>query len=426
MRDNSVDTFFALVRAGLWGKADANLNVDINHDGKADWRKVYRLAQEQSVQGIVLQGIERLKNHDDLPGSTGDTACDQRGANPNLDVDISQALLLQWIGEVQLIEQQNREMNAFVAELFEKLHNQGVEAFLVKGQGLAQCYEKPLWRTSGDVDLLLSNDDYPKAKEFLMPLGVLTEPEETAKKHLAIDIEGWAIELHGTLHCGLSRSVDKMLDEVQTDTFVGKMSDRKGKNVRVWKNGETNVPLLTVENDVFYVFTHILQHFYKGGIGLRQICDWCRLLWTYKDSLNHGLLESRIRKAKLATEWMAFGTFAVEYLGMPIEAMPLLSDNINALPALQALSTAEKKSNMAKNLGKKADKICEFILEVGNFGHNRDNSYFQKHSYFVQKCISAWRRVLDLCRHAMVFPIDSVRFFFGIMYNGIVSAIKGE
>ena len=407
MRDNSVDAFFALVRAGLWGKPGADLNVDLNLNENADWKKVYRLSQEQAVQGLVLQGIERLKRQNDR-------------------LDIPQVLLLQWIGEVQMIGQQNKDMNAFVAELFGKIHNHDINALLVKGQGLAQCYEKPLWRSSGDVDLLLSNDDYPKAKEFLMPLGVLTEPEDTAKKHFAINIEGWTIELHGTLHCGLSRSIDKILDEVQTDTFMGKMSDGSDKNVRVWKNGETYIPLLSADNDVLYVFTHILQHFYKGGIGIRQICDWCRLLWTYKDSLDQGELESRIRKAKLMTEWMAFGTFAVEYLGMPIEAMPLLSDNINALPALQALSTAEKKSNMAKNLRKKSDKICEFILEVGNFGQNRDNSYFQTHSYFVQKCISAWRRVKDLYRHAAIFPINSVRFFFGIMYNGIASAIRGE
>jgi len=75
---------------------------------------------------------------------------------------------------------------------------------------------------------------------------------------------------------------------------------------------------------------------------------------------------------------------------------------------------------------KKAEIICEFILEVGNFGHNRDNSYSQKYSYFVQKSISAWRRVKDLCRHARLFPISSVRFFFGIMHNGIVSAVRGE
>lgn len=398
MRDNSVDVFFALVRSDLWGKAGSNHNVDLDLNEKVEWDKVYQLSQEQAVQGMVLHGIERLKRQNDK-------------------LSIPQVFLLQWIGEVQLIEQRNREMNVFVADLFEKLHNQGVEAFLVKGQGLAQCYEKPLWRTSGDVDILLSNDDYLKAKEFLLPLGVLSEPEETAKRHLAINIEGWTIELHGTLHCGLSRAVDKLLDEVQADTFEGKMSDRRDKIVRVWKNGETIIPLLSVENDVFYVFTHILQHFYKGGIGIRQICDWCRLLWTYKEFLDQGELESRIREAGLMSQWKAFGAFAVEYLGMPMEAMPFL--NVRG-------KKVDGRCEIEVNLRKKADKICDFIFEVGNFGQNRDNSYFQKYSYFVQKCISAWRRVNDLYRHAAIFPINSIRFFFGIMHNGIVSAIKGE
>ena len=133
-------------------------------------------------------------------------------------------------------------------------------------------------------------------------------------------------------------------------------------------------------------------------------------MWTYKDLLNHKELELRIKEAGLMSEWKAFGALAIEYLGFPKDFMPLL--NVN--DALNA------------NLKRKADRIMEFILEVGNFGHNRDNSYFQKHSYLVQKCISAWRRVKDLCRHVRIFPVNSVRFFFGIMYNGIVSTVRGE
>ena len=53
------------------------------------------------------------------------------------------------------------------------------------------------------------------------------------------------------------------------------------------------------DNDVVIVFTHFLHHFFIGGVGLRQICDWCRLLWTYRESLDRGLLESRIRKMGL-------------------------------------------------------------------------------------------------------------------------------
>lgn len=154
------------------------------------------------------------------------------------------------------------------------------------------------------------------------------------------------------------------------------------------------------------MFTHFLNHFYKGGIGLRQICDWSRLLWTYRESLDRGLLESRLQKIGLMTEWKAFGAFAVDYLGMPSEAMPLYSVD------------AKWK--------RKAQKICSFVLEVGNFGHNRDMSYYNSKPYLVRKTISLGRRCGDLFRHAMIFPLDSLRFFPNIVFNGLRSTARGE
>ena len=381
MRDNTIEAFFTLVRAGLF-PVHGEGNSDIRIDGTTDWNYIYQLAQEQSVQGIVLCGLEELRAK-------------------GIELSVPKVLLLQWIGEVQLIEQRNKAMNVYIAELIEEMRSVGIYTLLVKGQGLAQCYNRPNWRSSGDVDLLLSKDNYEKAKAFILPKGVLTEPEEAGKKHLAMQVGQWAVELHGTLRVGLSARVDRMLDKVQYEIFYG-------GRVRSWMNGKTQVFLSAANEDVVYVFAHILQHFYKGGIGLRQICDWCRLLWTYRNSLNHKLLESRIREAGIMSEWKVFGTLAIEYLGFPKDSMPLLNVDLN------------------DNLKKKAERIKEFILEVGNFGHNRDNSYFQKHSYFVQKCISAWRRVTDLCRHATIFPVNSVRFFFGIMYNGFVSTLRGE
>lgn len=408
MRDNTGSVFFELLKAGLWREADANLNVNHNLFEGVEWEKIYQLAQEQSVLGLVLAGLEQYKN-----------------LNANLDLNIPKVLLLQWIGEVQIIEKQNKDMNAFIAELIEKLRKEDIYAILVKGQGIAQCYEKPLWRSSGDVDLLLSKDNYEKAKAFLLPLGDITEPEEARKKHFAMQIEQWTVELHGTLHVGLSARVDRMLDNVQYDVFhrgevrsvALDVNDSLNDNGTTKSFKSVQIFLPAENEDVVYVFAHILQHFYKGGIGLRQVCDWCRLLYTYRDSLNYGLLEQRIKRAGLMSEWKMFGAFSVELLGMQVEAMPLLDVRCKK---------EDGRCEIDANLRKKADKICKFILEVGNFGHNRDNSYFQKHSYFVQKCISAWRRVKDLCRHATIFPVNSVRFFFGIMHNGIVSTLRGE
>lgn len=370
--DNNTQAFLALVRAGLWEQ-----NVRLLPYGDIKWQEVYRLATEQSVLGLVLAGLEHS------------------------DIKPPKELLLQRIGEVQQIEQRNKAMNAFIADIIEKLRKENIYTLLVKGQGIAQCYEKPLWRACGDVDLFLSDDNYEKAKAFLIPRASDVEKEYAREKHLCMTIDGWVVELHGHLYSGLSSSVEKELDRLQKDTFYG-------GQVRSWMNGQTQIFLLKAENDAFYVFTHLLQHFFKEGVGLRQLCDWCRLLYTYRDSLNYGLLEQRIKRAGLMSEWKAFGALAIEYLGFPKDAMPLLNVDLNA------------------NLKRKADRIMEFILKSGNMGHNRDMSHFSKYPYLIRKCVSMGRRIGDLINHARIFPLDSLRFFPRIMFNGVKSVMRGE
>ena len=106
------------------------------------------MAEEQSVLGLVTAGLEHVS-----------------------DVTVSKDAILQFVGGTLQIEQRNKSMNEFVAQLIEKLRKVDVYALLVKGQGIAQCYARPLWRASGDVDLFLSiciNRSYKKAfNEYL-------------------------------------------------------------------------------------------------------------------------------------------------------------------------------------------------------------------------------------------------------------------
>ena len=281
--------FFALLKAGLWEK-----KVQLLPYGGIDYSEVMRLAEEQSVIGLIAAGLEHV-----------------------VDVKVPQIEFLTFIGRSVQLEQQNSAMNDFIGILINRMRKADIYALLVKGQGIAQCYERPLWRSCGDVDLFLDNDNYDKAKALLTPLASSVDKEYVRERHLGMTIDSWTVELHGSLYSGLSSNIEKELDNVYQDTFY------RG-NVRIWENGKVPVFLLSPENDAFYVFTHFLQHFYKGGVGLRQICDWCRLLWTYRDRIDLKLLESRVQRAGLISEWKAFGAFAVEYLGMPIEAMPFL------------------------------------------------------------------------------------------------------
>lgn len=337
--ENTWIAFLELVEAGLWGKG----NPDIRIDGTTDWQEVYRLATEQSVFGLVLGGLEHS------------------------DVKPPQVLLLQWIGEVQVIEQRNKGMNQFVAELVDKMRASDIYAILVKGQGVAQCYEKPLWRPSGDIDFFLSKDNYGKAVSLFKNRYSNYKDGGRYSQEYAFYTDQWMIEVHGSLRTCLSSSIDKVVDTVQKSVFYG-------GNVRSWDNNGTLVFLPAPTEDVFLVFTHFIKHFYKEGMTLRQVCDWCRLLWTYRNEIKADWLEKHIRKAGLMKEWQMFAALAVEYLGMPAEAMPFI--------------------NLNDNLNKKAEKLMEFIL--GCYSGNK---------------------VKDTLQIAKIFPWKALRYSPSIFLN---------
>lgn len=381
------EAFFAFVRAGLWEDINdndlpalqacdlsgANLNDNL-FEGWV-WGGVRKLAEEQSVLGLLSAGVEKL---------------------PNGILPLTEKLTL--LGKCQMIEQRNFKMNAFVAELVQRLHEAGINAVLVKGQGIAQCYERPLWRSSGDVDLLFDKEDYEKAKEFLLPLALETGKEFEYNQHQSLTIGSFTIELHGSQRCGLSSRMDAVIDEVQREVC------EKGKT-RTWMNGDVPINLPAPDEYVILVFTHFLKHFYKGGLGLRQICDWCLLLWIYWETIDLSLLESRLREMRLISEWKAFAAFAVGRLGMPAEAMPLYDDS--------------------ERWKRKARQIEDFVIESGNFGHNRETNHSER-SYVLKKAHSMRRRINDSFHHARIFPLDSLRFMPTIMFQGLRSAARGE
>ena len=369
--DNNQLAFFELLKAGLWEK-DARLS----QFKTIDFNEVYRLAEEQSVIGLVAAGLDHVK-----------------------DIKAPQEIVLQFVGTALQLEQQNTAMNKFIGVMLTKMKEAGVECVLIKGQGVAQCYERPLWRSYGDVDLLLNDENYEKGKSFLSGI-TDAEPEEYSfNKEYITNIHGWCLELHGSLRCGLSAALNRGVDEVQRD-----ICDRQ--HVRYWNLDGQNVPLPEENDDALVIFTHFIKHFYKGGLGVRQICDWCRLLWTYREKIDSVLLEKRLREMGLMAEWKAFAAYAVDYLEMPAEAMPFYEGTSKWLS--------------------KPEKIQDFIIKVGNFGHNIDGSYFRKYPFLIRKTISMWRRMGVLLRHSRIFPWHSIIFMPHVLFTGLSSAAKGE
>lgn len=337
---NNQQVFFALIQAGLWEK-----DVQLASFDTIDLKEVYRLAEDQSVIGLVAAGLEHV-----------------------VDIKLPKIEVLQFVGQALQLEQRNTAMNAFIADTVEKMNSHDINTLLVKGQGIAQCYERPLWRASGDVDFFLSQENYLKAKEYLLPLSSGNKPERSYSKELGMNIGPWFVEIHGSLRTGLSMRIDMVIDALQSEVF-------KKCKVRTWINGNTQVFLPAVDEDVFFVFTHFVKHFYKeGGVTLRQMCDWCRLLWMFRGNVDSQLLQSRLERAGIMNEWKAFASVAVKYLGMPIEMMPIYDKE--------------------KQWEDKARKILSFV--ICDYKHNI---------------------ILDTFSISKIFPLNTLRFLPAIFFK---------
>lgn len=350
-RLNNIDTFFALVRSGLWERSES-----LPSDKQLDLDTLYKLAEGQAVVGLVAAGLQHV-DREYLAGQQ------------------TSAIL----EKVMNLEHRNRLMNRFIEVTTKKMSEAGIHFVVLKGQGVAQCYERPLWRESGDVDLLLDADNYERAKSFLASVASTVKPEDKVDMHQGMVLGAWIVELHGRLHNYLFKKSDIVVDQVQDDTL-------NGNGVRVWHNGDVDVLLPAADNDAVFIFSHIIQHFFSEGIGLRQICDWCRLLWSFRETIDRPLLESRIRRMGFMAEWRAFAAFAVDNLGMPANAMPLYDPT--------------------SLWHRKARRIKALVLSEGNLGHNRAG--FKRYPLLIRKTVAIERRISKFCCRFPLFPMDAL------------------
>ena len=91
--------------------------------------------------------------------------------------------------------------------------------------------------------IFFSDTNYQKASNVLTEIASSVEEENSYNKHLAMSIDGWSVELHGTLRGSIKR-INRVIDEVQNDVFYSGY-------VRSWMNGKTQVFLPRADEDVF-------------------------------------------------------------------------------------------------------------------------------------------------------------------------------
>ena len=351
--------FFILLRIGLWQRVEEELSPS------PDWAYIYRLSCEQTVQGIVADGIGLYKTK---------FKC-------NIPSDINE----QFLSAGAQIVRRNHQINKKQSELNSIFDEQSIRYYVVKGQEAAKNYPKPMLRCSGDIDYLMPLNSLRLAQNLLTPLATSIEPYEEYLQHQGFMLGDIEAELHGALHPRLGKSIDKVLDRLQEELFNG-----------------------TVSYDTFnavYVFLHCLQHYHWTGLGIRQISDFAMLLAYSHERIDFARVNAAIiQEMRLHYEWKVFIRFCTDYLGMvPWYATKEQLEPIRQDTSLQSLS------------------LWLACKSTGNFGHNHKTVHHT--NFLIRNFIGVIGIFREYFRTRKVSP-SLCRTLIGLRFNEYKKQLK--
>ena len=304
------------------------LQVCLGHRNKlsriptaSDWKDLFDEATRQAVAGICIAGVDQLPKEQMPP----------------------QMLLLEWIGLSEQIRQQNALLDKQTAKIWKQLKEDGLDAAILKGQGVACEYgDLAGLRQSGDIDIWVKGG-YQKVCDYVQR----THPTiDVAYHRFHYDyFEDTEVELHHrpTLMRNLldDRKLARWYSSFGADSFV------------FLKDKGFAVP--PVEFNRIFILTHIYRHFLFEGIGLRQVMDYYFVLKNDGNCKNEDtakiLKELRLTRFAEALMWILHNALGLE-----------------------------EKYLICRMNEKEGRFVLDEIMQTGNFGYS--DTRYQYRSFF--------------------------------------------
>ncbi len=361
-------TLLELVRSALWERPATGLPEEI------DWAKVYTLARQQTLLGLLADAVRRLPQE-----RKPDTEMVQK----------LQVFCMRNIQSHMLIT--NR-----LAGSLEILRSAGVEPVLFKGHGLAINYPDPMSRQCGDIDLYVGKKDYDKAVQACRQAFEEDEHDSESIKHFHFNNGGVSVEIHR-----IAETIPGVFRNRRYQRWT--VESLQPSDLRKTDIEGVTVSLPPHNFNAVYVMNHAWHHFVTGGIGLRQICDWTMYIHRFHERLDPDRLESDLRSFGLLKVWHMFAWIAVNRLGLPAKECPLYE---------------------GKYAGD-SEKMLDFIWIGGNFGRYDEGKGKRPDGYSSGKIHSM---VVQTRRYFSIMPFYPTHIFKAwVLYiaSGIYHYCKG-
>lgn len=213
-----------------------------------EWNGIYGKAMQQTLLGITFEGIEKIP----------------REQWPPLE------LKYKWIGICNKIRQKNLVINKRCVELSHIFASQGFHSCILKGQGNAQMYPNPLYRTPGDIDIWVEGNRRRITEMVLKKFPNVKEQYHHIDFPIFKDVN---VEIHYRPSWQIIPIYNRRIQKYY-------LSQRNVQCNHVCRNldenGDVNTP--TRDFNLIFQLSHIMSHFFSEGVGLRQFIDYYYLL----------------------------------------------------------------------------------------------------------------------------------------------------
>ena len=335
-----------------------------------EWQQIYDRAAKHSLVGVVLHGIEELRAK-------------------NAELSVPKMLLLQWIGEVQIIEQRNKEMNEAAELLTRIFNNGGLRSCVLKGQGNAELYPNPYSRTPGDIDIWLEG-----GKNKILKFVNEQWPGQLVRyHHVEIPpINGVPIEVHFMPAYMRNPIYNRRLQK-----WFAEQADEQFSHYVTLPDSDTPISIPTPVFNCIYQLQHMFSHLFTEGFGLRQVTDYYFVLKRIEDPLRLPLYKGRNLEETL------------KYLGLWKFARAMMW-------VMQRVYSLDSKYFIAEPDQKEGEFVLNEILQSGNMGHydtrlGHKEGETVAHRYF-RMTLRNMRFVKHYPSEALCEPIFRTWYFF--------------
>lgn len=164
--------------------------------------------------------------------------------------DIREKFFQQLVGYVYADTRQKEE----ISDLLDEFEKNRIFCMPLKGIRTKEYYPATELRTMGDLDFLYKKDQTLELKEVMKSLGF--EYEGEASKHDHYRKNGLTVEMHRSLVPAESKAYRYFQDS--------------------WKRATPEkeyIYQMSLEDHYIYTLYHLIEHFIRGGIGIRMVLD---------------------------------------------------------------------------------------------------------------------------------------------------------